>query len=99
MESIGVRELRQNASKYLERVKRGESIEVTDRGVPVAVLAPLPAEKKSRYDELLERGLITPAKGDLWQWLEENPPLPPDPSYDGASIAQILDEQREERLP
>ena len=99
MESIGVRELRQNASKYLERVKRGESIEVTDRGVPVAVLGPVPAKKKSRYVELLEQGLITPAHGDLWRWLDENPPLPPDPNYDGPSIAQVLDEQREERLP
>ena len=43
MASVGVRELRQRASELLRRVEAGESIEVTDRGRPVAVLAPLPA--------------------------------------------------------
>ncbi len=38
---VGVRELRQNLSVYLERVKAGESLEVTERGQPVARLAPL----------------------------------------------------------
>ncbi|MGO9924798.1 MAG: type II toxin-antitoxin system Phd/YefM family antitoxin [Mycobacterium sp.] len=41
MESIGVRELRQNASHYLSRVAAGELIEVTDRGRPVARLVPI----------------------------------------------------------
>ena len=39
---MGVRELRQRASELLRRVEAGETIEVTDRGRPVAVLAPLP---------------------------------------------------------
>jgi prevent-host-death family protein len=42
MASIGVRELRQRASELLRRVEQGEAIEVTDRGRPVAVLAPPP---------------------------------------------------------
>jgi prevent-host-death family protein len=42
MDSVGVRELRQRASELLRRVESGETIEVTDRGRPVAVLAPLP---------------------------------------------------------
>lgn len=41
MRAIGVRELRQNASKYLEDVAAGESIEITDRGRPVARLVPV----------------------------------------------------------
>lgn len=41
METIGVRELRQHASRYLERVRRGETLEVTDRGRPVARLVPV----------------------------------------------------------
>ena len=39
---VGVRELRQNLSVYLERIALGETLEVTDRGQPVAILAPLP---------------------------------------------------------
>ncbi|HLZ37099.1 MAG TPA: type II toxin-antitoxin system prevent-host-death family antitoxin [Mycobacteriales bacterium] len=42
MERVGVRELRQNLSVYLRRVARGETLEVTEHGRPVAVLAPLP---------------------------------------------------------
>jgi prevent-host-death family protein len=41
MESIGIRELRQNASHYLSRVAAGELIEITDRGRPVARLVPI----------------------------------------------------------
>jgi len=97
MDSIGVRELRQNASKYLERVKQGESIEVTERGVPIAVIGPVPVVKKSRVQELIDEGLMTPGRGDLAEILAR-PPIAIDPSYDGPSLAQILDEQREDRL-
>jgi prevent-host-death family protein len=38
--SVGVRELRQNLSRYLDRVKRGESLTVTERGREVALLVP-----------------------------------------------------------
>jgi prevent-host-death family protein len=41
MTSVGIRELRQRASELLRLVERGETIEITDRGRPVAVLAPL----------------------------------------------------------
>lgn len=98
MDSIGVRELRQNASRYLERVKRGESIEVTERGVPIAVLAPMPVVKKTRIDELIEQGILIPGEGNLDAWLAAHPPEPMDPNYDGPSIAQILHELREDRI-
>jgi prevent-host-death family protein len=42
MATVGVRELRQRASQLLRRVENGETIVVTDRGRPVAVLAPIP---------------------------------------------------------
>ena len=42
MTSIGVRELRQRASELLRRVEAGETIQVTDRGRPVALLSPVP---------------------------------------------------------
>src|SRR4051794_14098800 len=45
MERVGVRELRQNLSVYLRRVRRGESLEVTERGEPVAVLQPSPSTR------------------------------------------------------
>ncbi len=62
MKIIGVRELRQQASRYLREVERGGTIEVTDRGRPVARLVPIP--RSSRVDALLATGEISPAAGD-----------------------------------
>ena len=45
MESVGTYELKGNLSKLLERVERGESITITRRGKPVAVLGPLSVDK------------------------------------------------------
>ncbi len=41
---VAVRELRQNLSVHLKKVAAGETLEVTDRGRPVAILAPLPEQ-------------------------------------------------------
>ena len=52
---IGVRELRQNLSIYLDRVKRGEALTVTEHGRAVAILRPLPAAR-SALDRLVAEG-------------------------------------------
>jgi prevent-host-death family protein len=52
--SVGVRELRQNLSRYLERVKAGEGLIVTERGREVARLIPSGASA-DRYVELGQR--------------------------------------------
>ncbi len=39
-DSVGVRELRQNLSRYLDRVKEGHALVVTERGREVARLVP-----------------------------------------------------------
>lgn len=73
MERIGVRELRQNASRYLRRVAAGESILVTDRGRAVAVINP-PTSDQARYDELVASGELVPGDGgDLPEPLPASP--------------------------
>ena len=42
MASIGIRELNQQTSQVLDRVRAGETIEITDRGVPVAEIGRSP---------------------------------------------------------
>jgi prevent-host-death family protein len=49
---VGVRELRQNLSKYLDRVKAGEDLVVTEHGREVARLVPTGADA---YAELAAR--------------------------------------------
>jgi prevent-host-death family protein len=63
MASSGVRELRQRASELLRRVEAGETIEITDRGRPVAVLAPLPNQRP--IERLRATGDLEPAGYDL----------------------------------
>lgn len=92
MERIGIRELRQNASVYLERVKNGESIEITERSVPIAVLSPVAG--MSRYERLVAEGTIIPAKGDLTQWLRDNPLGPPIPG--GLTLSDVLQQMRDD---
>jgi prevent-host-death family protein len=72
MKSVGIRELRQQASRFLREVERGETIEVTDRGRPVALLVPVPND--DRLEGLLATGRLVPAAGDL---LELGEPLDP----------------------
>ena len=56
MERVGVRELRQNLSVYLRRVRRGETLEVTERGQAVAILRPIVAANDA-LARLQERGI------------------------------------------
>ena len=68
MAKIGIRELRQKASEYLRRVEAGETIEVTDRGRPIALLTPIPEAPP------LER---LRASGDLYEGAGDLSELPP----------------------
>jgi prevent-host-death family protein len=58
MKTIGVRELRQHASRYLEEVAAGESIEITDRGHPVARLVPITGDP---WEDLISAGEVVKA--------------------------------------
>lgn len=71
MNQLGVRELRQHASRWLRRVAAGESFEVTDRGRPVALLVPIPPAEG--LDGLVGAGRARPGAGHL---RELGPPLP-----------------------
>ncbi len=87
--TVGVRELRQNLSRYLRRVEAGETLEVTEHGRPVAVLAPLPPPQESILDRLIREGRARPAQGDLL----DVKPLPARTT--GPTLSEILAEQRE----
>lgn len=63
MARVGVRELRQRASELLRLVEQGETIEITDRGRPVALLTPIPAG--SALERMRAAGEIEAASGDI----------------------------------
>lgn len=60
--SVGVRELRRQASAVIKRVTTGESIYITDHGYPVARIVPL---NNNRFDQLVVEGKIAEGEGNL----------------------------------
>ena len=90
---VGVREMRQNLSVYLDRVKRGETLQVSEFGRVVALLVPLPAEKLSPFERMVREGRATPPKGPLKDRPRPKPAPPGTPSSE-----EMLAWDREERL-
>jgi len=90
---VGVRELRQNLSVYLDRVKAGETLDVTEHGHVVARLAPSPMLVASALDRLVAEGAARPARRDLLSLAPPAPiPLPPG----SASVTEVLLRLRDE---
>ncbi len=86
---VGVRELRQNLSVYLRRVKAGETLEVTEQGIPVGLLTPLPTRRLTRLEELVESGAARPSLGNLAD-------LPSPQRSGGRPLSELLRELRDE---
>ena len=86
---VGVRELRQNLSVYLRRVKAGETLEVTEHGQTVARLTPRPAETLSPLQRLIAEGRATAPTGRIQD-------IPPPIRLDGISASEILQQMRDE---
>jgi prevent-host-death family protein len=89
-DQVGIRELRQNLSKYLRRVASGERLEVTERGKAVAVLAPL-SESSSALHRLVASGRARPPQGDL---LDLAPPRGPITTRAIDALRELREERR-----
>lgn len=59
MTEVGIRQLRDHLSQYLDRVQDGEEVVVTDRGRAIARVLPMNGERT--IDRLIADGLVTPA--------------------------------------
>lgn len=86
-QSIGIRELKQNASAAVARAAAGEALVVTDHGRPVARLVPLGG---SRTSELVTAGLARPPRRLLVD-------LPRPEGEPSTALSQALGEDREDQ--
>jgi prevent-host-death family protein len=87
---VGVRELRQNLSVYLDRVKRGETLSVTEHSHVVAVLKPAPAI--NALERLIAEGRATAPTRSFAD-------LRPAPRIQlSKPLSQIVDEMREDKV-
>ncbi|MSO78472.1 MAG: type II toxin-antitoxin system prevent-host-death family antitoxin [Acidimicrobiia bacterium] len=87
MDRVGIRELRQNLSVYVQRVKDGESLEVTEHGHTVAALVPV-RDPDDPIERMRRDGRLKPAEAP---W----PPPPPLPATEPYSGTKGLMEDRE----
>ena len=89
VEQIGIRELRQHASRWLAKVKAGAIIQIADRGIPVARPIPISADERNR-GALIADGLLIPAPN-------RRAPLQIGDLLAGPPLTPILDQQRTDR--
>lgn len=93
MNQVGVRDLRQNLSRYLVQVKAGESFVVTERGREVARLTPSGPADSPIARLVAERGATMP-RGDLLSRVRDSVT----PAASGPPSLEVLSRLREERL-
>jgi prevent-host-death family protein len=87
MVRMGIRELRDNLTAAVRRVRAGEVVEVTHDGEPVAVLTAVP---RRRVDRLLVLGDSTPP-------IPLERPIVRFPVVTGRSASEALEDDRAER--
>lgn len=86
---VGLRELRHDTRGVIDRVRLGESVDVTDRGAPVARIVPVATPPDpSPFDRLVA--------ADLARRAVRRGPLRPPIHVDGVSLGQALEEMRNE---
>jgi len=76
---VSVTDLKNKLSRYLRLVKRGETIEVCERAVPIARLegvGPRPAEDDDPLRRLVKDGVVTPAAAGPNRKLLQLAPVP-----------------------
>jgi prevent-host-death family protein len=90
--SIGIRELRQHASVYVDLAEKGQTVDITNRGRLVARLVPA-RDVESPLERMIAAGIIQPAEdpGSLLD-VEPAPPVP----EGQPTVSEILLKMREE---
>jgi prevent-host-death family protein len=99
MKTASVSEAKNRLSAFLELVRRGETVVITDRNVPVAQLAPLPAamrgDDEARLQALERRGVIRRARVRPGKDFLKR--LPAVAKVKGDALAALMNEREEAR--
>lgn len=92
MKTISKRELNQQTAQVLAVVDAGESVVVTERGVPRWRIDAFDADADP-IERLRAQGRITPAKQNPMPWPESED----DPPYSPADVDRLYAEMRDDR--
>jgi prevent-host-death family protein len=80
---VGIKELRDGLSHFLDDVRKGRTITVTDHGRPVARIVPI---DDTSWERLIAEGVVEPAK-------QRKGPLP-DPIQASGTVSDLVHDQR-----
>ncbi len=97
MKRVSVSDLKNRLSEFLRLVKKGETIEILERNVPIARIEGVKARSRGTEDyieDLTRRGILSRPRGEPDLSFLDRPPIPCD-----VDVAQIVSEDREERIP
>jgi prevent-host-death family protein len=97
MKTAGVADLKAHLSRYLERVKAGQEVTITERGLPVARLVPFEraGQARSRRDRLVRAGVLLPGRGKVRTQLL-TPPVG-DPALGRRVLDALVEDRRDDR--
>ncbi len=96
MRRVSVTDLKNRLSEFLRLVKKGQTIEILERNVPIARIEGIrpDARPSSEYlEELTQRGILGRPRGKADLSFLKRPPIPC-----GADVVEVLIEDREDRV-
>ena len=97
MKKVRISDLKNNLSKYLDLVRKGDTVEILDRDIPIAVIVSISdAKGKSREGRILElerKGVLRRGDPALLQTLQKTPP----PGKQTGALKALLQEREEDQ--
>jgi len=96
MVTVGIREFKAHMGDYLRRARSGETIELTDRGKPVARVLPARPPTPGASVEARIWQLVAEGKAE-WSGRKLQPRMPVATAKPGTSVADLIVQEREER--
>ena len=86
---VGIRELKAQLSHYVQQVKAGATLVITERGRPVGRIVPIKPSVETQVQELVQAGLVA------WSGRKLGPLTPPAQAPNYQTVAELLLENRE----
>jgi len=87
--TVGIRQLKEQLSHFIEQVRTGATVLITDRGKPVGRIVPVTPSLDDRLQQLAQAHLLS------WSGRRLGPATPVVHVRNGKTVAELLLEDRE----
>ena len=87
--TVGIRELKARLSSYVQQVKDGATLVITEHGKPVGLVVPMKPSAETQVQELIQTGLVA------WSGHKLDSLTPPAQVSNSQTVAELLLEDRE----